>query len=106
MAAAQGRKAKNDKAIEVDGIEVIPAVDPADDYRLSELMLTRIDEDAPLAERNRATVESYRLILGADYDRVVGELAAKHGGKLSNATMAEFMGKVVLGSRELKNSEG
>lgn len=106
MAAAQGRKAASKKAIEVDGIEVTPAVDPGDDYRLTELMLTRFDEDADLVSRNRATIESYRIILGGDYDRVVTELAEKHGGKLTNATMAEFMNKVILGSRELKNSEG
>lgn len=106
MAAAQARKGDTKKAIEVDGIEVVPAVDPADDYRLTELMLTRIDESASPAERSRATVESYRLILGGDYDRVMGELAAKHGGQLPNAVVAEFMGGVVAGSRELKNSEG
>ena len=89
--------------IEIQGIKVHVCVDPSDDYELSELMLIRMDDDTTPRERSEATIKTYKLILGDQYERVKNELREKNGGKLTNTTMIGFMNELVNKSAALKN---
>lgn len=90
--------------VEVDGISVAVAVDPADDYELIECAMTMADESAPVADHNRAYFRRNHILLGADYGRVMGELRAQNGGRLPRDAVASFMARVVAGVAEVKNS--
>lgn len=92
------------RTVEVDGIEVEVAVDPADDYELIECAMTMADESAPVADHNRAYFRRNHLLLGEGYDRVMGELRAANGGELPREVVAGFMARVIAGVAEAKNS--
>ena len=91
------------KAITVDGIEVRPLADAADDFEVVEAVAASSDPSAPDYAKTLATVRVYRAILGADYERVKAELRAKHGGRLPVEVMIDFMSKVMNGMAEAKN---
>lgn len=98
------RAARRGTTVEVDGIEVTVAVDPADDYGLIECAMTMADESAPVADHNRAYFRRNHILLGDAYDRVMGELRAQNGGRLPRDAVASFMARVVAGVAEAKNS--
>lgn len=99
-----GKTARRGTTVEVDGIEVTVAVDPADDYGLIECAMTMADESAPVADHNRAYFRRNHILLGDAYDRVMGELRAQNGGRLPRDAVASFMARVVAGVAEAKNS--
>ena len=43
-------------------------------------------------------------LLGGDYDRVMGELRERNGGRLPTSAVIGFMGRVVSEARAAKNS--
>lgn len=102
MATTRGKAAKADK-VTVQGIEVELKLDPTDDYEITELLITHMDENSTNRERSEATVKSYRLILGDQYQRVKDELRAKHDGRLTNEDMISFMNDLMAASAALKN---
>ena len=83
------------KTIEVDGIEVEVAIEPSRDYEIIECETVLADPDATTAQRNRAYYRRNHLLLGEDYDRVLGELRAAHDGELDIAKVAAFVARVV-----------
>lgn len=99
-----GDEPRKSREVTVDGITVVVSIDPADDYELTELMVTRFDTEASDVERAKAMLAQNRLVLGKDYERVKAELRERHGGTLSNAVMGAFVTRVIRGARELKNS--
>ena len=101
---ATRKTAPKGTTVEVDGIEVTVAVDPADDYELIECAMTMADESAPVADHNRAYFRRNHLLLGEGYDRVMGELRAANGGRLPRDVVASFMARVIAGVAEAKNS--
>ena len=98
MAGAKGR------TVEVDGIEVEVTVDPADDYELIECAYVSSDPGAGTVEKNRAYFRRNHILLGEDYDRVMGELRAASGGKLPREVVASFTARVIAKVAEAKNS--
>lgn len=90
--------------VEVDGIEVTVAVDPADDYELIECAYVSSDPEAGTVEKNRAYFRRNHILLGDSYDRVMGELRAANGGRLPRDVVANFMARVIAGAVEAKNS--
>lgn len=91
------------KTIEVDGIEVTVSIEPTRDYEIIECETVLADPDATTAERNRAYYRRNHLLLGDQYDRVMGELRAAHDGELDIATVASFVTRVVAEVVEAKN---
>lgn len=91
------------KTVTVDGIEVRPIADAADDFEIVEAVAASSDPNAPEYAKTLATVRVYRAILGADYERVKAELRAKNGGRLPVAVMIDFMAKVLTKMGEVKN---
>lgn len=90
--------------VEVDGIKVTVAIDPDDDYAVVEASFTTNDPDASPLEKTRATIGLYHLLLGDEYDRVMGELRERNEGKLPTGAVIEFMRRVMSVSRAAKNS--
>ena len=86
---------KSDSPLVVDGIKLDVRPDDLDDYEITELLAEAEDESLDESERNaasmRAMVRIPRLMFGADWDRIKGELRAKNGGKLSNDTVSGFV---------------
>ena len=101
---AARKQAPRGTTVEVDGISVTVAVDPADDYELIECAMTMADESAPVADHNRAYFRRNHLLLGEGYDRVMAELRAANGGRLPRDAVASFTARVVAGVAEAKNS--
>lgn len=91
------------KAITIDGIEVCPLADAADDFEVVEAVAASSDPNAPDYAKTLATVRVYRAILGADYERVKAELRAKNGGRLPVEVMIDFMAKLMAKMGEVKN---
>lgn len=91
------------KAITVDGIELSPRRDMADDYDVVEAVAVCSDPDAPDYAKTLATVRIYRALLGGDYDRVKAELRERNGGKLPVSAMIDFMAEVMGKMGEAKN---
>lgn len=91
------------KTIEVDGIEVTVSIEPSRDYEIIECETVLADPDATTAERNRAYYRRNHILLGDQYDRVMGELRAANDGKLDIATVASFVARVVAEAVEAKN---
>lgn len=91
------------RRVEVDGIEVEVAIEPSRDYEIIECETVLADPDATTAERNRAYYRRNHLLLGDQYDRVMGELRAAHDGELDIATVAAFVTRVVAEVVEAKN---
>ena len=91
------------KTVNVDGIEVTVSIDPSRDYEVIECETVLADPDATTAERNRAYYRRNRILLGADYDRVMAELRAANDGELDIATVAAFVARVVAEVAEAKN---
>ena len=91
------------RTVEVDGIEVTVAIDPMRDYEFVELSYISADPDAGIVEKNRAYFRRCHLLLGADYDRVMGELREAHGGELDKDVVSDFMARVIAGAVEAKN---
>ncbi|MDO4428563.1 MAG: hypothetical protein Q4B91_03530 [Atopobiaceae bacterium] len=89
--------------VEVDGIEVTVALDPANDYELVECAVIANDPARTVEEQNRAYVRRVRLILGDAHDRVMRELREAHGGELEPATVADFVARVTARVAEAKN---
>lgn len=91
------------RTVEVDGIEVTVAIDPLRDYEFVELSYATADPEASVADKNRAYFRRNRLLLGAGYDRVMGELREAHGGELDKDVVSDFMARVIAGAVEAKN---
>ena len=91
------------RTVEVDGIEVTVAIDPMRDYEFVELSYISADPGAGVAEKNRAYFRRCHLLLGADYDRVMGELREAHGGELDKDVVSDFIARVIAGAVEAKN---
>lgn len=91
------------KTIEVDGIEVTVSIEPSRDYEVIECETVLADQGATTEERNRAYYRRNHILLGDQYDRVMGELRAAHDGELDIATVASFVSRVVAGAVEAKN---
>lgn len=91
------------RTIEVDGIEVEVAIEPSRDYEIIECETVLADPASTTAERNRAYYRRNHILLGDQYDRVMGELRAAHDGELDIATVASFVAQVVAGVVEAKN---
>lgn len=92
--AARKQPAKG-RAVEVDGISVTVAIDQSDDWELAEASLTINDPDATQLEKSRALVRQCKLVLGSDYQRVMGELRARNGGRLPAAAVVSFCNRVL-----------
>lgn len=91
------------RTIEVDGIEVEVSIEPSRDYEIIECETVLADPSSTTAERNRAYYRRNHILLGDQYDRVMGELRAAHDGELDIATVASFVSRVVAGAVEAKN---
>ena len=87
--------AKPDKPTLVDGIKVEVTADAFDDFEITECIADLYDEDSTDGEKTAAAVKMYRLVFGADFQRIKRELRAKHGGKLTNEAMSQFMAEVI-----------
>ena len=101
---AARKTAPKGTTVEVDGITVTVTLDPANDYELIECATITGDPARTVEEQNRAYVRRVRLILGADHDRVMGELRAAHGGELPPATVADFVSRLTAQVSAAKNS--
>lgn len=93
-----------DTTVEVDGISVTVALDPANDYEIIACSTVLNDPSRSVEEQNRAFVRRVELILGDDYRRVLDELRAAHDGKVEPATLAAFVRDVTTKVAEAKNS--
>ena len=91
------------RTVEVDGISVEVAVDPADDYELAECSTVIYDPASTPAERSRAIVRQNRLVLGDAHDRVMAELRERNGGRLPISAVTAFVNSVIEAVEELKN---
>lgn len=91
------------KTIEVDGIEVSVTIEPTRDYEIIECETVLADPDATTAARNRAYYRRNHILLGDQYDRVMGELRAAHDGELDISTVRDFITRVVAEVVEAKN---
>lgn len=100
--AARTTAAKG-KEIEVDGIKLTVSIDPQDDYELAETSIILSDENSTRSEKARAVMRRNALLLGADKQRVLDELRAKHGGKLSGEVVNNFAIAVAGKAVEAKN---
>lgn len=100
--AARTTAAKG-KEIEVDGIKLTVSIDPQDDYELAETSIILSDENSTRSEKARAVMRRNALLLGADKQRVLDELRAKHGGKLSGEVVNNFAIAVASKAVEAKN---
>lgn len=92
------------RTVVVDGISVDVAIDPAHDYEVIECELTLSDRGASTEERNRAYFRRNHILLGDQYDRVMGELREAHDGELDTAVVQAFLARVVAEVVEAKNS--
>ena len=101
---AARKDAPRGTTVEVDGIEVTVAVDPADDYELIECAYVSSDPGAGVVEKNRAYFRRNHILLGDDYSRVMGELRSANGGKLPREVVASFTARVIARVAEAKNS--
>ena len=88
-------KAREGKIVEVDGIEVEVRIDPKDDWDFAVASLTLADPDATADERAGAIVRQCRLVLGDDYERVMGELRDARGGRLPIADVVSFVNRAI-----------
>ena len=100
--AARTTAAKG-KEIEVDGIKLTVSIDPSDDYELAETSIILADSASTNSEKARAVMKRNDLLLGADKQRVLDELRAKHGGKLSGEVVNNFAIAVAAQAVEAKN---
>ena len=83
--------AKSDKPLVIDGIEVNLTAEDFDDFEILECLADMIDETAEQSAKVAATVRVYRLLFGADFERVKRELREKHDGRLTNEIMGDFL---------------
>lgn len=90
--------------VEVDGITVTVMADVDDDYSIVEAAYVARDPHASADEKTMATIKLYHTLLGGDYDRVMGELRERNGGRLPTSAVIGFMGRVVSEARAAKNS--
>ena len=79
----------------VNGIKVEVTADAFDDFEITECIADLYDEDSTDGAKTAAAVKMYRLVFGADFQRIKRELRAKHGGKLTNEAMSQFMAEVI-----------
>ena len=91
------------KDVEVDGIKLTVSIDPSNDYELAETSIILADPSSTSIERSRAIMKRNDLLLGADKQRVLDELRAKHGGKLSGEVVNNFAIAVAAQAVEAKN---
>lgn len=89
MAKVKGR------TVTVDGITVTVAIDPKDDWDFATASLVLADPDATPLERSNAVMRQVKLLLGDDYQRVMGELRAARGGRLPVADVTSFADRVL-----------
>ena len=82
---------KSDKPLIVDGVKVSLTAEDFDDFEILECLADIVDDAAEPSAKLAATVRIYRLLLGADFERVKRELREKHGGKLANEVMGDFL---------------
>ena len=87
--------AKTDKPTIVDGIKVEVTADAFDDFEITECIADLYDEESTDGAKTAAAVKMYRIVFGEDFPRIKRELRAKHGGKLTNEVMSEFMAEVI-----------
>ena len=90
--------------VEVDGITVTVMADVDDDYSIVEAAYVARDPHASADEKTMATIKLYHMLLGGDYDRVMGELRERNDGRLPTSAVIGFMGRVVSEARAAKNS--
>lgn len=83
--------AKSDKPPVIDGIEVNLTAEDFDDFEILECLADIVDDAAEPSAKLAATVRIYRLLFGADFERVKRELREKHEGKLTNEIMGDFL---------------
>lgn len=83
--------AKSDKPLIVDGVKVNLTAEDFDDFEILECLADMIDETVKQSAKVAATVRVYRLLFGNDLERIKRELRAKHGGKLANEVMGDFL---------------
>ena len=83
--------ARSEKPLVIDGIEVNLTAEDFDDFEILECLADMIDETAEQSAKVAATVRVYRLLFGPDLGRIKRELRAKHGGKLANEVMGDFL---------------
>lgn len=89
--------------VEVDGIKLTVSIDPQDDYELAETSIILADSNSTNSEKARAVMKRNALLLGDDKQRVLDELRAKHGGKLSGEVVNSFVIAVAAQAVEAKN---
>ena len=92
---AATKRATKGRTVTVDGITVTVAIDPKDDWDFAAASLVLADPDATQLERSNAVMRQVRLLLGADYKRVMDELRAARGGKLPVADVTSFANRVI-----------
>lgn len=83
--------AKSDKPLIVDGVKVNLTADDFDDFEVTECLADIVDDASEPSAKLAATVRIYRVLFGADFERVKRELRANHGGKLTNEIMGDFL---------------
>lgn len=82
---------KSDKPLIVDGVKVSLTAEDFDDFEILECLADIVDDAAEPSAKLAATVRIYRLLFGADFERVKRELREKHEGKLTNEIMGDFL---------------
>lgn len=83
--------AKSDKPLVIDGVKVGLAAEDFDDFEVTECLADIVDDSVEPSAKIAATVRIYRILFGADFERVKRDLRANHGGKLTNEVMAGFL---------------
>ena len=95
-------KRTGDKPLIVDGIKLNVTVDDFDDYDIAEAFAVIAEADEPHEDGDgfevefmKATYSLPKLIFKDDWPRIKRELREKNGGKLTNATVFDFVSKVM-----------
>lgn len=91
------------RTVDVDGIAVTVAIDPADDYELATCSMVIYDPNSSDLDRSRAVARRNMLVLGDGYQGVLDALREAHGGELRVATVNDFVSKVIRAVAEAKN---
>ena len=83
------------KKVDVGGVSVAVDMSVLEDWEIVEAIAETSDESLPDPARLAASVRIIRMVLGADYARVKGEIREKNGGRLTAEDMEQFLSDVL-----------